>query len=183
MAAGSTVELPPLRADCSACEGLCCMAAAFDAGADFAYDKSAGAPCRHLRGDNGCAIHDRRAQEGFGGCVGYDCLGAGQRVVAEILPGVSWRNGPAQKQRVIAAFLALREIHRLLELLVAAANLPLASDQENRRQALLARLNPPGGWTEQSLARVDPAQERAKVAAYLSSLADIARAQGHGPTA
>lgn len=176
-------DLPPLKADCAACAGLCCMAAAFDAGEDFAYDKPAGQPCRHLRADNGCAIHARRAEEGFAGCVVYDCLGAGQRVVQDVLPGVNWRAGADQRRRVAATFLALREVHRLLELLDAAARLPLSRAQEAERRAHLARLHPPGGWDEAALARIDPARERAKVTAYLSSLAALARGMECGPTA
>ena len=39
-----------LTADCSRCAGLCCVLPAFAASADFAVDKPAGTPCRHLRG-------------------------------------------------------------------------------------------------------------------------------------
>ncbi|HEY6597232.1 MAG TPA: pentapeptide repeat-containing protein, partial [Asanoa sp.] len=34
-----------LRADCTRCVGLCCVAPAFSASADFAIDKPAGRPC------------------------------------------------------------------------------------------------------------------------------------------
>ena len=60
MAAGA--GLPPddprhaLRADCSRCEALCCVAPAFAASADFAIDKPAGVPCPRLRDDLG-ALH------------------------------------------------------------------------------------------------------------------------------
>ena len=181
--AGSATDLPRLRADCTACEGLCCMAAAFDAGEDFAHDKPAGVPCVHLRADNRCAIHNRRAEAGFGGCIAYDCLGAGQRVVQDILPGLHWRDGPVPRQRVAAAFLALREVHRLLELLDTAAGLPLNDAQKAEREAHLARLNPKGGWPEEMLARLDPVSERARVTAFLSSLADLVRGREGGPAA
>ena len=46
-----------LRADCSRCAGLCCVAPAFAASADFAIDKPAGHACPHLRDDALCGIH------------------------------------------------------------------------------------------------------------------------------
>ena len=46
-----------LRADCSRCTGLCCVAPAFAASADFALDKPAGRACPHLQGDSRCGIH------------------------------------------------------------------------------------------------------------------------------
>jgi len=39
-----------LRADCERCFGLCCVVPAFARSADFAFDKAAGEPCRHLGG-------------------------------------------------------------------------------------------------------------------------------------
>ncbi len=48
-----------LRADCGRCAGLCCVAPAFTASADFAIDKPAGQPCPnqpppgHAGGDAG----------------------------------------------------------------------------------------------------------------------------------
>ena len=36
-----------LRADCARCAGLCCVAPAFAASADFAIDKPAGHACPH----------------------------------------------------------------------------------------------------------------------------------------
>jgi hypothetical protein len=68
-----------LRADCARCSGLCCVALPFARSADFAIDKPAGTPCLHLRADFRCGIHARLREEGFPGCVAYDCFGAGQR--------------------------------------------------------------------------------------------------------
>ncbi len=70
--------LPPqrdeLRADCARCAGLCCVVLGFAASADFAEDKPPRTPCRHLRADFGCGIHDRLPERGFPGCVGRPCL-------------------------------------------------------------------------------------------------------------
>ncbi len=56
-----------LRADCTRCAGLCCVAPAFAASADFAIDKPAGRPCPHLGDDFRCGIHEHLDQRGFHG--------------------------------------------------------------------------------------------------------------------
>jgi Pentapeptide repeats (8 copies) len=71
-----------LAADCSRCVGLCCVVLPFARSADFAFDKPAGTPCRHLTGDHRCGIHDGLLGAGMRGCVAYDCFGAGQAVTA-----------------------------------------------------------------------------------------------------
>ena len=50
-----------LTAECGRCTGLCCVAPAFSASADFGFDKPAGRPCRHLLPAFGCGIHAQLA--------------------------------------------------------------------------------------------------------------------------
>jgi Pentapeptide repeats (8 copies) len=69
-----------LTADCARCVGLCCVLLPFSRSADFAFDKAAGEPCRHLSSDHRCGIHAQLREEGMRGCVAYDCFGAGQAV-------------------------------------------------------------------------------------------------------
>ena len=52
-------EVADLRADCARCSALCCVALPYAASADFAYDKPAGRPCRHL--DDFVVLHPRPA--------------------------------------------------------------------------------------------------------------------------
>jgi hypothetical protein len=80
-----------LRADCAQCFGLCCVAPAFTASADFAITKPAGRPCPNLGVGFGCGIHDRLRDSGFGGCAVYDCFGAGQKVAQVTFGGRDWR--------------------------------------------------------------------------------------------
>jgi len=101
-----------LRADCSRCVGLCCVAPAFARSADFAVDKPAGTPCAHLRADFRCAIHADLRDRGFAGCTVFDCLGAGQRVTAAFA-GRDWRT-PAVAAPMFAAFAVARQVHELL---------------------------------------------------------------------
>lgn len=72
------VALPdPLRGDCGNCFGLCCVAPAFAASADFAIDKKAGQPCPNLQADNHCGIHGQLRDRGFTGCTVFDCFRCG----------------------------------------------------------------------------------------------------------
>lgn len=129
-----------LRSDCGRCAALCCVALAFDRGALFGFDKAAGAPCAHLTGGGRCAIHRARARRGFGGCVGYDCLGAGQRVTQALFGGRSWLDESALLGPMSEAFVVVRRAHELLMLLRQARDLPLSPDEGERLADLEASL-------------------------------------------
>lgn len=168
-------QLPALVGDCANCDALCCMALAFDAGSRFAYDKPAATACRNLRPDNRCAIHDTRQDAGFSGCLSYDCLGAGQVIKREVLPDLDWRDGGATQRRVMEAFRALREVHRLVDLLRLANALPLSDAQRASRVDLLRDLLPPEGWAEADLVTFEQGPLPVRVQDYLKSLRDVAR--------
>lgn len=70
-----------LLSDCARCAALCCVELAFDRSEAFAFDKPAGEPCRHLQA-NRCSVHALREESGLGGCVAYECFGAGPRATA-----------------------------------------------------------------------------------------------------
>lgn len=128
-----------LSADCDRCAALCCFALAFDRSPSFALDKDAGVPCPHLDEDR-CAIHAERAARGFGGCIHYDCHGAGQRVTQQTFGGAHWRDGEETARDMLAAFFVVRGLHELLLLVTAALQLPAAAplraELEERRRAL-----------------------------------------------
>jgi hypothetical protein len=109
-----------LRADCARCVGLCCVAPAFAASADFAIDKPAGRPCPHLGGDSRCGIHTELRPRGFPGCVVYDCFGAGQKVTQLTFGGHDWREGPDMAASMFAVFPVMRDLHELLRYLAEA---------------------------------------------------------------
>ena len=110
-----------LRADCAKCFGLCCVAPAFTASADFAVTKPAGTPCRNLLAGHRCGIHDSLRQKGFTGCTVFDCFGAGQRVARETFGGRDWRSDPAVAEAMFAVFPVMRDLHELLWYLTEAA--------------------------------------------------------------
>jgi hypothetical protein len=158
-----------LRADCARCAALCCVSLAFDRSDLFAFDKAAGVPCPHLQ-NHACSIHRDREQLGFAGCVGYDCLGAGQRVTQQVFDGRSWRDNPALTEPMIDAFRAMRLVHALLQLLQTAETLSLSFDQERSRLLLLAVLQPIEGWSRQNLGAFERGPTPLAIRTFLKAL-------------
>jgi uncharacterized protein YjbI with pentapeptide repeats len=115
-----------LRADCAKCFGLCCVAPAFVASADFAIDKPAGTPCPHLQSDFGCSIHERLRPAGFPGCAAFDCFGAGQKVAQVTFQGRHWRDAPETAQPMFRTLAVMRGLHELLWYLTEALSLDAA---------------------------------------------------------
>jgi pentapeptide repeat protein len=103
-----------LRADCARCAALCCVAPTFSRSTEFAFDKPASVPCKHLAEDLGCSIHSGLRAHGFAGCATYDCFGAGQRVTGETFAGRTWRDDPGTADQVFAVFGVMRGLHELL---------------------------------------------------------------------
>jgi hypothetical protein len=145
------------------------VAPAFDRSDEFAIDKPACVACPKLDDANRCWIHDRLDKAGFHGCVVYDCLGAGQRVVQELYAGRSWRDEPDLLPEMWTSLTALRGVHELILLLAQAAKAPLPPDERRTLEALQAELEPAEGWTPGSLVFVaGPLSER--VRAFLRTL-------------
>ncbi|UYQ64356.1 pentapeptide repeat-containing protein [Streptomyces peucetius] len=169
-----------LRADCSNCFGLCCVALPFAASADFAVTKDAGTPCANLRTDFTCGIHDRLRDSGFPGCTVYDCFGAGQHVSQITFGGTSWRDAPATARQMFDVFPVVRQLHELLWYVEEALTLSAAREvhPELRRQrdvvTGLTRLAP------DALEKTDVAAHRQEVNVLLLRVSELVRAQVKG---
>ena len=164
-----------LIADCEACVGLCCVALPFAASADFAIDKAEGVPCPNLATDHSCGIHDALRPAGFGGCVAFDCFGAGQKVAQVTFHGRDWRTDPSVAAPMFAAFRTMRQLHELLWYLSEAATLPAAAAL---RTELGERYDSVDGLTRaepEAVVAVDVAMVRAEVGALLRRVSDLAR--------
>jgi hypothetical protein len=166
-----------LRADCGSCAGLCCVAPAFAASADFAIDKPAGRPCPNLRDDDRCGIHARLRERGFPGCTVFDCFGAGQQTVQVTFAGdADWRGSPERATAVFAAFGVQRLLHEVLwylgEALALEAAAPLRRDLAavHRRASDLTAAGPG------ELAAVDADALQREAGALLLSVSELARA-------
>jgi uncharacterized protein YjbI with pentapeptide repeats len=119
-----SIPAEQLRADCSRCVGLCCVAPAFAASDDFALDKGPGQACPNLGTDHRCTIHAHLRARGFPGCVVYDCFGAGQRLSRQTFAGQDWRQSSEIADRMFTAFPVMRALHELLWYLTEALALP-----------------------------------------------------------
>lgn len=163
-----------LQPDCTRCAALCCVGLAFDRSDHFAISKPAGVPCPRLQADGLCSIHDRLAEDGFGGCVRYTCFGAGQRVTQDLFAGGSWQRDPALLEPMMRAFRALRTVHELLAMLTAADRLPLSDEARQRRQCLERVLSPSDGWSRATLAEFENSTVPEEARDFFRSLRPLA---------
>ena len=169
-----------LRADCSRCEALCCVAPAFAASADFAIDKPAGVPCPKLAADLGCSIHERLRDLGMPGCAVFDCFGAGQELVQRTFAGRSWRDSPERAAEVFTVFPVVRQLKELLWYLAEArASLepgPLRTEVELAQRSTEAQV----AASPARLAAFDMPSHRREVGPLLDRVSRAVRASRSG---
>ena len=133
------MDLPDLTSDCANCAGLCCVGLSFQKGDDFAIDKTSGTPCPNLDNAHRCKIHTTLREDGFEGCIKFDCAGAGQRVTQMRFNGETWQNSPELLFAMMRDFENLRPLHeRMIQLKEAGSN-DISETLEAERQALLKR--------------------------------------------
>jgi uncharacterized protein YjbI with pentapeptide repeats len=171
-----TVREPlSLAADCANCFGLCCVALAFSASADFAIDKPAGDPCPNLRSDFGCEIHPRLRPSGFKGCTVFDCFGAGQHVAQGTFGGQDWHRAPQTAAQMFFVFNVMRQLHELLWYLRRAVEMTADGDL---RDELTQAYEETAELTERPAAELevlDVTTHRNRLNALLSRASDAAR--------
>jgi uncharacterized protein YjbI with pentapeptide repeats len=171
---------PVLRADCERCFGLCCVAPAFSASADFAIDKPAGQPCPHLQPDSRCGIHHDLSREGFPGCAAYDCFGAGQHVSQVTFGGRDWRQTPHTAKQMFEVFPVVRQLHELLWYLTAALAMPPAHTVHRELRRALTATEAMTRSPADALLRLDIGRHRHEANALLLAASDLVRAQVPG---
>ena len=109
----SPPEAPSLVADCDSCFALCCVLLPFAAVSGFGIDKPGGTPCPNLADDDRCSIHATLREDGWAGCVTFDCFGAGQQVSQVTYAGVSWREHDNLPE-MAAVLSVMRVLHEML---------------------------------------------------------------------
>jgi uncharacterized protein YjbI with pentapeptide repeats len=174
------VQLTDLRADCERCVGLCCVAPALSASADFAIDKPAGQPCPNLQPDFGCGIHATLRERGFPGCAVYDCFGAGQKVAQVVFRGQDWRTSPDVATQMFTTFTVMRQLHELLWYLTEAATLPPARSLQAQLSAALEHTERLTRGGPEQLAELDVAAHREDVNTLLRRTSELVRAEAPG---
>jgi hypothetical protein len=166
-----------LRADCSRCAGLCCVAPAFAASADFAIDKPAATPCPHLQDDFRCGIHARLRESGFPGCTVFDCFGAGQRITQDTFGGRSWREAPELAAAQFAVLPVVRQLHEALWYLLEAEALPVGAQLRTEARAIRERTERLAAGTADELRGMDVAAHRREVGELLGRVSAVARSR------
>ncbi|MET8893811.1 pentapeptide repeat-containing protein [Streptomyces albogriseolus] len=169
-----------MRADCSACFGLCCVALPFARSADFAHDKPAGRPCGHLRDDFGCGIHARLRDEGYRGCTVFDCFGAGQKVAQVTFGGTDWRRDPGSASAMFAVFPVMRQLHELLAYTTEALDLPAARPVHRELRRALARIEELTRGDAESVVALDVNALRGEVNPLLLRASELTRSRVPG---
>jgi uncharacterized protein YjbI with pentapeptide repeats len=170
-----------LRADCTRCFGLCCVAPAFAASADFAIDKAAGHACPNLQADFRCGIHAHLRSQGFPGCAAYDCFGAGQHVAQMTFGGVDWRTAPRTAPPMFAVFLVMRQLHELLWYLGEALTLPAAGPLHDELRRGFDETERLTNQSPDVLLALDVAAHRDGVNALLLRTSELVRAEVERP--
>jgi len=165
-----------LEADCARCAALCCVAPAFAKSSDFAIDKPAGKPCRNLRDDFRCGIHERLDQRGFHGCVVFDCFGAGQHVTQGTFGGRDWRSEPGIAGPMFAALDVMRALHELLWYLTEALELDAAVRVHQQLRALKEETERLSEGTPAEIQGIDLESHRRRVNRVLLRASELARA-------
>ena len=171
---------PALRADCGRCFGLCCVAPAFSASADFAIDKPAGRPCPHLQPDFRCGIHTDLREKGFRGCAAYDCFGAGQQVSQVTFGGRDWRQDPAAAAQMYEVFAVMRQLHELMWHLAAALALEPAQAVHGQLRRALKATEAMTHRPADALLALDTERHRGEVSSLLLRASELVRAQVPG---
>jgi uncharacterized protein YjbI with pentapeptide repeats len=173
----SFTDRSDLRADCSSCFALCCVALAFARSADFAIDKDAGTPCRNLRDDFRCGVHAELRPRGFSGCTVYDCFGAGQKVSQVTFGGQDWRSGGREHaRRMFDVFPVVRQLHELLWYLTEALTLPAARPVHSDLRRMLEQTERLTLQTPEELGELDVGGHRQEVNVLLLRTSELVRA-------
>ncbi|MEU6242053.1 pentapeptide repeat-containing protein [Streptomyces sp. NPDC047024] len=171
-----TSDRSALRADCTRCFALCCVALPFAASSGFALDKPAGKPCPNLRGDHRCGIHTGLRERGFTGCTVYDCFGAGQRVSQVTFGGRDWRGGERAGARLMFdVFPVVRRLHELLWYLAEALELDAARPFHPELRQARERTEELAGREAEALAALDLDAHWHEVAQLLLMVSELVR--------
>ena len=128
------------RSDCARCAALCCIAYPSQDMPGFAAAKEAGQPCPKLGGDARCTIYADRAEQGFAGCIRFECFGAGQHVVQTLFEGRDWREQPELLGPMVESFLAMRPVSDLAFLVARALVTEPEAETTARLEALGSEL-------------------------------------------
>lgn len=162
--------------DCKKCRALCCVALAFDQETgQFGYDKPAGIECHYLdkSGQYQCQIHQDLDSRGFSGCLKYQCYGAGPYVIEMLENKNNWQQQPDFLPDIMSAFLKIRQIFELLQLLqTAEMQFKLSKNDLAIMAVFIDQLMPEQGWSYDNLMAFNIEKTRQKLYLFLAGFKD-----------
>jgi uncharacterized protein YjbI with pentapeptide repeats len=165
------------------------VALPFTASSDFAFDKDAGTPCRHLLPEHGfrCGIHAGLRDAGLSGCSVFDCFGAGQKVTRRTFADLGrhdwhdWREADGcSAQQMFDVFDVMRRLHELLWYLTDALSRPEARPLHADLTAAQAEVEHLTAGTPEELTALDVPALRAGINELLLRTGELVRAQAPG---
>lgn len=162
-----------LKADCSNCFGLCCVALHFMSSEGFPEDKGAGQPCIHLQSNFRCQVHQQLQNKGLTGCIAYDCFGAGQKVSMHTFQGVNWRIEHADQ--MFQVFVVMRQLHEMLWFLTEALSLEPAKCIHHKLVNLRNQIEALTLLDKDSLLKMNIPKQRDQVKELLVQTSELVR--------
>jgi uncharacterized protein YjbI with pentapeptide repeats len=165
-----------LRGDCKNCFGLCCVALYFSKSEGFPSNKDAGVPCRDLRTDFRCAVHESLTKKGLKGCAAFDCFGAGQKVSQETFRGKDWRQYPESAELMFEVFLTMRQLHELLWYLTDVLGAEAASSLHGAAGSMILETERMTHLTPQEMLKLNVSAHRESVNTLLLRAGELVRA-------
>ncbi|MDW2877809.1 MULTISPECIES: pentapeptide repeat-containing protein [Bacillaceae] len=164
-----------LSSDCESCFGLCCVALPFAKSADFAIDKSSGAPCPNLQDDYRCRTHEALREKGFKGCTVYECFGAGQKVSQLTYAGRDWRKNPEMATEMFEVFPVMQQLHEMLLYLTEALSLKETLPLKDELQSALDSIKLLTLLEAKSIINLDVHAHRSMVSELLNKSSELYR--------
>lgn len=163
------------QGDCENCFGLCCVALAFTASADFPVDKAGGVPCKNLEENFRCGIHQNLCPSGYSGCTVFDCMGAGQKVSQHTFGGKSWKDRPESAIQMFQVLPIMQQLQEMIFYLTQAMERlgegELEENLHKSRQTIERLTLAPA----ESLLSIDLPHHRHNINKLLVEISDIVR--------
>ncbi|QSO54328.1 pentapeptide repeat-containing protein [Alicyclobacillus curvatus] len=166
-----------LHADCEHCFALCCVALAFSASPDFAFDKDKGTPCRNLLPDFRCQIHHRLRQNEMRGCTVYECFGAGQKVSQVTFEGKDWRSDRDTADKMFKVFPIMQQLHEILWYLTEALSYKAALPIQDELRGALEKTEQFTLLDADSIMNLDIPAHRTEISSLLMRTSELVRAE------
>lgn len=143
----------------------------------FPDDKESGEPCRHLRKDFLCKVHDQLRERGFHGCVSYECFGAGQKVSQLIYAGNDWRTHPSTSEEMFRVFPVVQQLQEMMVYVNQCMQLEETAPFLKQLGELYDTISTQTHQSPAEIMNTDIAHYRTEVSGWLNRSSDAYRTQ------